>query len=103
MHQAAVLLPPPEPTLRHVMAVRSGASRLAHKPGQRIARLLSACFRTGLVRAASAVDLARRDTRETDARTFSAPDRTIAVPDPGGRTCESLSGRNNNRRGGCQE
>src|SRR5690606_17816496 len=56
--------------------------------------------RTRLVRAAGAVDFASRDPREPDARSLSAPDRTITIPNAGRRAGEGLSRRND---GGCRQ
>lgn len=61
---------------------------------QSIAGLYRIRIGAGLSSPARAVDLARRDPGDTDARSLGAPDRAVAVPDAGRRAGKGLAGRN---------
>lgn len=55
-----------------------------------IARLFSSCPRTRLIWPAAAVHFARCDARQTNARSFRAPDRAVSIPNTGwcaGESC----------------
>jgi hypothetical protein len=75
------------------MTVRALTLRLADELHKRIARLLGLGIGARLVRTASAIDLARGDAGEADARTLGTPDRAVAVPHACGSARESLAGR----------
>lgn len=77
------------------MAVRPSPMRLANQSNERIARFLGRRRRTRLVGTAGAIDLAGGNSGKPDARTFSTPDGTIAIPDMCWRTGKGLTGWNN--------
>lgn len=76
---------------KHMTLARS-AHRPADQAHQRVPGLFSAGFGAGLAATAGLVDLARCHTRQADARSFLAPDRPIAIPNPGRRAGECLIG-----------
>lgn len=63
------------------MAGRQPPARTAKQLDEVIAGSAAAGCRARMPRPAAAVDLARRNTGQADARTLGAPDRTVAVPD----------------------
>ena len=77
------------------MAVRPSPLRFANQSNESIARFLGRRRRTGLVGTAGAIDLAGGNPGKPDARTFSTPDGTIAIPDMYWRTGKVLTGWNN--------
>jgi hypothetical protein len=84
-------------TDKHVSG-RKAAFRASKYAYQTIARVDRANGWTRLVRAASAVHLARRYTCNSNSRAFGAPDRTIAVPYRRRGAGECSSGRDDARK-----
>ena len=81
------------------MAIRAEVPWRADECCEGVACLLGGCVGARLVGIASPVGLARRNSSETDTRTFSAPYRTIAIPDCRGSASEGLAGGDDRNRG----
>ena len=73
------------------MPLRCDAGGLANDGDQRVARSDSGGVGARLVDAASAVHLASGDTGDAQPRTFGAPNRSVAIPDPCRGACENLT------------
>ena len=74
------------------MAVWPSPIGLANQSNERIARFLGRRRRTRLVGTAGAIDLAGGNPGKPDARTFSAPDGAIAIPDMCGCAGKGFTG-----------
>ena len=73
------------------MALSMHADTLADQPDQCIAGLYARGRGTGMAAAATAIHFPSRNAGKTNTRSFSTPDRAIAIPHPGGRAGEGLA------------
>jgi len=64
------------------MALSMHADTLADQPDQRITSLDRRGRRTGMPATAAAIHFPSRDAGKTNTRSFSAPDRAVAIPHP---------------------
>src|SRR5690554_2544284 len=73
------------------MPLAGHPDRTPDETDQRIAGFFGCGARTRVSRPAAAIHLARSNAGQADARSFGAPDRPVAVPDPGRRASERLA------------
>jgi len=82
------------------MALSMYADTLTDQPDQGITCLDRRRRRTGMPATATAIHFPSRDAGKTNTRSFSAPDRAVAIPHPGGCAGKGLArglGRGNGK------
>lgn len=67
------------------------ANALADQPDEGITGLDRRGRRTGMSATAAAIHFPGRNPGQTNTRSFGAPDRTVAIPHPGGCAGEGLA------------
>lgn len=76
------------------MTTRETPARTTEKANEMVPRRRGAGGRAGMAGLAAAVEFARSNTAQADARSFRAPDRPVAVPDGDGRAGKDRAPRN---------
>lgn len=79
------------------MTTRETPAGTTEKTYEMVPRRRGAGGRAGMAGLAAAVEFARSNTAQADARSFRAPDRPVAVPDGDGRTGEGRATRDDFR------
>jgi len=81
------------------------ADTLADQPDQRITGLDRRGRRTGMPATAAAIHFPSCNAGKTNTRSFGAPDRAVAIPNPDGRAGEGLAcglGRGDGKEEQCE-
>ena len=78
-------------TAHEDMALSMYADTLADQPDQRVPSLDRRGRRTGMPATATAIHFPSSNPGKTNTRSFGAPDRTVAIPHPGGCAGEGLA------------